>query len=168
MKLHSNERNENIANRLREVYLNGCWIANTNYRDVLFNLNWKEATQKVGPLNTIADLTCHIAYYLEGILAALETGTLQIHDAHSFNHPPILSEGDWEKVVANFIALAEQFVEKIAQMEDNILDEPFVDEKYGTYQRNFEGVIEHSYYHLGQIVLLKKLIEERKTKNLSH
>jgi len=30
-------------------------------------------------------------------------------------------------------------------MEDSIFDQPFVDEKYGTYLRNIEGVIEHSY-----------------------
>lgn len=45
-------------------------------------------------------------------------------------------------------------------MPDQKLEEVFVEEKYGTYLRNIEGVIEHSYYHLGQISLIKKLIEE--------
>lgn len=39
------------------------------------------------------------------------------------------------------------------------LKEAFVEEKYGTYQRNLEGMIEHSYYHLGQIVLIKELLK---------
>jgi len=43
-------------------------------------------------------------------------------------------------------------------MPDKKLNEIFVNEKYGTYLRNIEAVIEHSYYHLGQIVLIKKLI----------
>ena len=43
-------------------------------------------------------------------------------------------------------------------MPDTKLEEPFVDEKYGTYLRNIEAVIEHSYYHLGQISLIRKLI----------
>jgi hypothetical protein len=43
-------------------------------------------------------------------------------------------------------------------MSQNQLDEVFVDKKYGTYLRNIEAVIEHSYYHLGQIVLIKKMI----------
>jgi hypothetical protein len=34
----------------------------------------------------------------------------------------------------------------------------FVDEKYGTYLRNIEAMIEHSYYHLGQIVLIRKIL----------
>jgi hypothetical protein len=31
-----------------------------------------------------------------------------------------------------------------------------VEEKYGSVLRNIMGVIEHTHYHLGQIVLLKK------------
>ena len=43
-------------------------------------------------------------------------------------------------------------------MPNDKLEEIFVDEKYGTYRRNIEGIIEHSYYHLGQISLIKKMI----------
>lgn len=50
------------------------------------------------------------------------------------------------------------FADEVAQIPDEKLDEIFVNEKYGTYLRNIEGVIEHSYYHFGQIVLIKKLI----------
>jgi len=47
-------------------------------------------------------------------------------------------------------------------MSNEKLDEAFVDVKYGSYQRNIEGVIEHSYYHLGQISLVRKMISEEK------
>jgi len=33
-----------------------------------------------------------------------------------------------------------------------------VEEKYGNYQRNIDGMIEHSYYHLAQIVVIKKIL----------
>jgi len=42
-------------------------------------------------------------------------------------------------------------------MEEAKLDAVFFDAKYGTYQRNLEGVIEHNYYHLGQISFIKKM-----------
>ncbi len=41
---------------------------------------------------------------------------------------------------------------------DETLDMHFLDEKYGTYIRNTEGVIEHTYYHIGQVSLLRKMI----------
>jgi DinB family protein len=153
-------RNEFIANRLREVLLNGRWIANTNYKEQLLSLSWRQATQKIGDLNTIAALTYHINYYLAGLLNVFNCGILEIKDKFSFDLPAIKSEKDWEKLVNEFLTNSEKFVNEVEQMPDGKLDETFVDEKYGTYLRNIEGVIEHSYYHLGQISLLKKLTSE--------
>ena len=151
-------RNITLANRLREVLLNGSWIANTNYKEQIQRINWQQATQKVGDLNTIAALTYHINYYLSGLLSAFENGKLEISDQYSFDLPPIKSATDWDKLVMDFLSNAEKFAAKVEQLEDSIFDQPFIDEKYGTYLRNIEGVIEHCYYHLGQISLVRKMI----------
>ena len=147
-----------IANRLREVLLNGHWIANTNYKEQLSNVSWEQATQKVQSLNTIAALTFHINYYLEGLLQVFNGGRLEISDKYSFDLPPIRSEADWNKLVNGLLSNAESFANQVENFSDDMLDMPFVDEKYGTYLRNIEGVIEHCYYHLGQISLIKKMI----------
>lgn len=151
-------RSVQIANRLREVFLNGRWIANTNYKEQLQNVNWQQATQQVENLNTIAALTFHINYYLAGILSAFETGKLEISDKFSFDLPPIHSENDWNDLVIDFLNNAEKLANKVERMNDDDLDQIFIDEKYGTVLRNIEGVVEHSYYHLGQISLIKKNI----------
>jgi hypothetical protein len=154
------ERNLILANRIREVLLNGHWIANTNYKEQLLSVNWIQAIHNIGTLNTIAALTFHVNYYLAGLLKAFESGKLEISDKFSFDLPPILSADDWNTLVSGFLVNAEKFAGKIEQMDDKILDQPFIDEKYGTYLRNVEGVIEHSYYHLGQMVILKKMVLE--------
>lgn len=152
------KRNILIAGRLREVFLDGHWIANTNYQEQLLSTNWQEAIQKLGNLNTIAALTYHINYYLAGLLKAMENGKLEISDKYSFDIPKIQSEDDWKELVADFLNNTESFASYVEKMDDNIFDMPFVDEKYGNYLRNIEGVIEHSYYHLGQISLIRKMI----------
>ena len=152
------ERNNFVANRLREVLLNGHWIANTNYKEQLLSISREQATQKIGSLNTIAVITFHINYYLTGLLHVFNGGRLEISDKYSFDCPPIQSETEWKSLVNEFLIHSEKFADAVAQMQDEKFDEIFVDEKYGTYLRNIEGVIEHSYYHLGQISLLKKLI----------
>ncbi|MFN0257780.1 DUF1572 domain-containing protein [Pedobacter ureilyticus] len=152
-------RNITIANRLREVYLNGRWIANTNYKEQMQLVNWQQATHEIGNLNTIAALIYHINYYLSGILNAFETGRLQINDKYSFDIPQINSEIGWTKLVTDFLDNAEKFANKVEEMDDDLFDKFFFDEKYGTFIRNIEGVLEHSYYHLGQISLIRKLIE---------
>jgi hypothetical protein len=153
-------RNTTLASRLREVLLDGHWIANTNYKEQLESINWKMAIQKVDNLNTIAALTFHINYYMEGLLSVFNGGNLEISDKFSFDLPEIKTEQDWLQLVSTFMHNAETFASKVAQMEDAIFDQPFVDEKYGSYLRNIEGVIEHSYYHLGQVSLIRKMITQ--------
>ena len=153
------KRNEQLANRLREVLLSGHWIANTNYKAQIESVTWEQATQKIETLNTIAALTFHVNYYLAGLLKVFRGGKLEIRDKYSFDLPPITSAADWEKLVADFLFNAEAFVGEVEKMPDAVLDASFVNEKYGTYLRNIEGVIEHSYYHLGQISLLNKLTQ---------
>lgn len=152
-------RSKDLANRLSEVLLNGRWIANTNIKEQIESVTWQQAIQKVEALNTIAALTFHINYYLGGLINVFHGGELEIRDKFSFDLPPIQSETDWGNLMNDFIANAKEFIECIEKMPDSKFDEPFVDEKYGTYQRNIEGIIEHSYYHLGQISLLKKMVK---------
>jgi hypothetical protein len=95
----------------------------------------------------------------------LEGGPLDAHDKYSFDHPPIESQQDWEKLLNRTWADAEKLAHLIEQMPETKLLEVFSDKKYGTYYRNIHGVIEHMHYHLGQIVLIKKLLlqaEEKK------
>ena len=72
--------------------------------------------------------------------------------------PKITSENEWNNLKLRFIANAILFCQKVESMDEKILDDDFVEKKYGSYLRNIEAVIEHSYYHLGQIVLIKKII----------
>jgi hypothetical protein len=76
-------RNVAIANRLREVLLNGKWIANTNFKEQIESVSWQQAIQKIDNLNTIALLTFHINYYLKGILNVFNGGELSIRDKYS-------------------------------------------------------------------------------------
>ena len=154
-------RRKELANRLTEVLLNGHWIANTNYKSQIENLTWEQATHKIETLNTIAALTFHVNYYLAGIINVFRGGELEIRDKYSFDIPPIESESDWLRLKDEFITNSEIFINGVLNLPDIKLDEAFVEEKYGTYLRNIEGVIEHSYYHLGQISLIRKMITEK-------
>lgn len=149
-----------IAARLREVLLQGRWIANTNYSEQLLAVSFEQALYQVGRLNTIAALTFHINYYLKGLLHAFVTGQLTIRDRFSYALPALQTQEDWQQLVTDFLENAAAFADAIEQMEDAQLEKPFVKAQYGTYLRNIEGVIEHCYYHLGQIVLIRKMISE--------
>jgi hypothetical protein len=155
------EMNKDLANRLREVLLNGKWIANTNFKEQITSISWEQAIEKIENLNTIALLTYHVNYYLKGLLQVFEGGNLEIKDKYSFDMPEIVVEADWLNLVNEFISNAERFINCVEKMDDNLLLQPFVKEEYGSYLRNIEAQIEHSYYHLGQVSLIKKMIMQR-------
>ena len=147
-----------LAKRFREVLLDGKWIANTNFKDQLSDVTWHQANTKIADLNTIAMLTFHIDYYIAGILNVFEGGELEIKDQFSFDFPPIEHQEQWEELLTKLWNDSEKFAKLLEQMTDSKMDEVFVDEKYGTHLRNIDGMIEHAYYHLGQIALIKKMI----------
>lgn len=150
---------QQIAGQFREVYLHGTWVA-TNLKTELSSVSFEQAQQRIGQLNTIAMLAYHIHYYVAGVLQVLEGGTLDIRDKYSFDLPVSLqTQSDWEAMLAKMWVEGERFASLLEQLSDEQLAQPFVEAKYGTYYRNMQVMVEHTYYHLGQLVLIKKLLQ---------
>lgn len=146
-----------IANHIREVFFGGNWTS-SNLKDNLANVTWQQATTQVHSFNTIGALSYHINYFVSAALQVLQGDPLSAHDKYSFDHPPILSQKDWEKLLDKSRTDAENLANLTEQLPENKLWETFADEKYGNYYRNIHGIIEHTHYHLGQIVLIKKIL----------
>lgn len=154
----THQLSKQIAGRIREVFLNGKWIANTNYREQISDLDWQTAVKSTMNLNSVAKLSFHINYYLEGLIKVFNGGPLEISDKYSFDLPGIPSQDAWEELVKRFMSNAEIFASQVENLSDDTLENAFVKPQYGTVYRNIEAVLEHAYYHLGQLVLIKKLI----------
>lgn len=150
---------QQIAKHIREVHVGGNWTY-SNLKDVLADVSWKDATTHVYSCNTIATLVYHIHYFIHVTLPVLQGGVLDGNDKLSFNHPPITSQEEWEQFLQMVWNEAESFAHLIEQLPDSILNEYLADPKYGNYFRNLHGIIEHSHYHLGQIVIIKKVIQQ--------
>ena len=153
------ELNNYLANRLKEIFTEGKWVVGTNFKEQIIDLDWNQAIQKIDDFNTIADLTFHIDYYIAGVAKVLEGGSLDIKDKFSFDAPPIDSEQDWKDLVNKFCSDSEKFIRLVENMSDEKIMSDFVDKRYGSYFRNIDAVIEHTFYHLGQIILIKKRIK---------
>lgn len=150
---------QHIAKHFRDVHFGGNWTV-SNLKQNLSDVTWQQAVTKVESFNTIATLTYHIHYFVNVVLKVLQGGTLQGNDKYSFDHPPITSQEDWESFLQKVWSDAEQFAELLEKLPEQKLWEHLGDEKYGTYYRNIHGIIEHTHYHLGQIVLIKKLLSK--------
>lgn len=148
-----------IAKHLREVIFGGNWTT-SSLNDHLKDVTIQEATTRVHEINSIASLIFHIDYYFDAVLKVLQGGPLQAHDKFSFAMPAIHTTSDWKKLLDKIWTDAENLADLIESFPDNRLGENFTDPKYGSYYRNFHGIIEHAHYHLGQIVIAKKIIRQ--------
>ena len=148
-----------IAEHFREFYRgrNWTWVW---FEEVIKDVTWEEANQQVESFNTIAVLVYHMHYYVRLQSHVLNGGSMGGYDKDPFNAPPVGSAADWEAVLANVYAEGEAFALMIEKFSDERLEEIFLEKRYGSVYRNLHGNIEHMHYHLGQIVLLKKMIRE--------
>jgi hypothetical protein len=149
-----------IAKLAKDSYYGENWT-DVSLQQTLAGVTWKQATTSIYDLNTIAALVYHINYFVTAVSKVLAGGPLDASDTLSFDHLPIQSEEDWLALVQGVSQDIEQFAGLIAALPDSALDKVFVEEKYGNYYRNLHGVIEHLYYHMGQIVLLKKILSQK-------
>jgi len=151
-------KSKELAKRFREVTLDGKLIAFTNIKEQLSDLTMQQATTKIYSLNSLAALTFHLNYYIHGVLQVFEGGELTIRDKFSFDMNPIESEEDWVRSRDQLFNNAEKFAKHIDVMTDAQLDSGFVKVEYGSYQKNIDSMIEHCYYHFGQMVIIKKMV----------
>lgn len=148
---------QQLAKHFREVYFGGNWTASSLSEHVK-GLTWQHATTQVYSFNTIAALVFHSGYYVAAVLKVLRGAPLDASDKFSFDLPPINSNETWEALLNKTLLDAGEFARMVEELPNEKLWDVFWDEKYGNYYRNIQGVIEHTHYHLGQIVLLKKMI----------
>lgn len=81
-----------------------------------------------------------------------------MHDSESFTFPPIQSEQQWEPCKELLWNHAQAFETCISNLTIEEFEAPFAQAEYGSTYHNLYAMLHHIYYHLGQIVFIKKLL----------
>ncbi len=149
-----------LSDHFQDIYFGKNWTA-TNCKDTLAGLSLEHALARVEGLNTIASLVHHINYYVALQLRVLQGGPLEGSDKLSFTHPEFKTQEEWDNYLKGIFEQAIVFSEVLASFPPENLEDAFGGSKYGSYYKNIKGMIEHVYYHFGQIVILKKILEQK-------
>lgn len=150
---------QRLAKNLRSSHFGENWIG-SNLQKSVADLSLAEATTSVRGRNSIALLLFHINYYVSGILDVMRGGPLVIRDKYSFDMPPLETEEDWQKLQEKCWADAEAFAQEMEKMSDEKLWSDMADPKYGSWHQNLIMMLEHIYYHVGQVAMLKQQIRQ--------
>ena len=150
---------ERISQHVEGIFFGGNWTS-VNYSGQLEDITVEEALEQVGPLNTVAVLTFHVAYFVRELVKMIKGGPLEAKDKLSFEIPPIYTQQDWDKVRDGLFTDAHELIAAIKEMPADRLSQFLGDEKYGDFYYNIHGIIEHAHYHLGQIAIIRKIIRK--------
>ena len=148
---------ELISQHLQEVYEGDNWTG-VSIHDTIKDVTWQQAQQQTAASkNTVAALLHHLYYWNGVMMQRLNGANPSIPEANGFDVPEFNNENDWkeliEKTHQSFIQLAHEI--------NNFPEEKLFEISpagRSSYYKNFQGIVEHAHYHLGQIVIVKKLV----------
>jgi hypothetical protein len=149
-----------LARHWRSVFTGGNWTS-VNLRDTLQDVNLGEAREKLPSLNSIAALTYHLDYYTEGVLEVFRGKPLTIRDKFAWEVPELSEEADWQRLREALLTNGEALGQAIKSFAAARWSDDFTDTKYGSYISNVMGLTEHAHYHLGQMVVIKRIVAVR-------
>lgn len=149
---------QQIAQHLFDVHEGDNWT-DVNLKNTLADVTWQQAEKiTAASKNSIAALLHHIGFYTNVIQQRLEGIDARIDEKNGFDHLAITSEEDWKDLIEECFRASTDLVTYLQNYPDDKLFVPVLEGKSTAY-KSLHGLIEHTHYHLGQIVLIKHLVQ---------
>jgi hypothetical protein len=150
----------NEINRILKLFADlqhgECWIG-VNFRTALHGVNAEKAGHSVSyNANNIWQLVSHIIYWRTTVVNRL-TGSLNPPPFQDFLLPGELNEENWKQTMHDFESAYHLLRIAIRGLKEDNLDHPSPIEGQTHYQL-IMGCLQHDAYHLGQLMLLKKMV----------
>lgn len=149
-----------IADNILQVYEGNNWTE-VSMAGTINDVTVKEAmVQTHASRNSIAAIVHHLQFWNDIIIQRLQGLSPEIPAANGFDLGVLASEDEWQQLIEkthqSFIALADT----VKHFPEDQLADRTADGK-STYHKIMQGIVEHAYYHLGQIVILKHIVKEQ-------
>ena len=147
-----------IAQHLIDVHEGNNWTE-VSLAGILNDITLEEAiTLTSASPNTIASLLHHITFWNRVMVQRIQGNTVTIDEHNGFTLPPLQTEDAWLKLQVDNNISSHELAVAIVNFDDAKLEQPLVSGGSSAY-KNLQGAVEHVHYHLGQMVILKKLVK---------
>jgi uncharacterized damage-inducible protein DinB len=150
---------ERIRVLVKALYNGHPWL-DVNMVDNLSKLTWQQAGRKLHPrLNTIWEIVDHMVGWRMNVLQRVQGAVIQTPANNYFAPVTKQSKADWTATLERFQVSQDAWIDFLERSDDDILEKTYPVNQMSFYEQ-IQGIIQHDAYHLGQIVLLVKLLEE--------
>ena len=145
-----------IAQHLLAVHTGNNWTE-VDLSGILEDVTAEEAlTVTAASPNTIASLLHHITYWNRLMIRRIKGVETAIPASNGYDIPANMN---WLDLKDDNIASAHELAAAIREFDASKLVQPILP-GYSTAYKNLQGTVEHVHYHLGQIVIIKKLLRQ--------
>lgn len=144
--------------QLFEKGYNGTPWIDVNLVDVLEEITPEQAIRKLYPnANSIWEITNHIISWRENVLQRVQ-GVEMNTPSHNYFVPLQKGALNWQQTLKKLEASQNEWISFLKRLKETELE--LIYKPNGmTYYEHIHGILQHDVYHLGQIVMLTKLIE---------
>jgi uncharacterized damage-inducible protein DinB len=149
-----NNEVHSLIRRLEELYNGKNWVA-VGAEPVLDDIEPGSALEhKVSGRHSALEVLQHINAWRTFLLRKLQGETdFDLTPETDWISNKKLSPELWQDTVLEFKSLHIRIIEELQQLDDSALDQMVGKRRYDL-RRLINGIIQHDYYHFGQIVLL--------------
>ena len=146
-----------IADQLHYAYAGPAWHGD-HITKVLDGISVEQLSNKLENSHSIAQIIEHMIAWRIFAIKNLngEAYHIEVDGPVNFPKPEIIDEAYWVDLKARLAANQEELLSLIRKTPEDKLQETIIGRKY-SYYILLHGIIQHDLYHLGQIVLLKRV-----------
>jgi uncharacterized damage-inducible protein DinB len=148
---------DRIAKLFSDLYNGNPWMG-VSIIPTLQKVSAKHAAKKIFPgWNSIWQIVIHLISWRENVLLRVQANEIITPNNNYFVTVEDTSEAAWQQVLERLNNSQQQWIAFLKNFDEAEFDKIYLPNKM-TYYEHIHGILQHDAYHLGQIVLLSKLM----------
>lgn len=153
----------NIIRQLNEIQEGSLWF-DQSIKDKIDNLSETEAlTRPIPSIHSVAEHVSHMLEWRKECMLRLNgQQTDLMNSPDDWKDNTVLRAFGWNKLKEALYNSRTELIDQVASQEDDYLENKFLNNEYN-FHYLIEGIIQHDLYHLGQIGITIKLLNQKKT-----
>lgn len=148
---------DRILKSFEDLFSGDPWL-DVNLMDTIDGIPARQASRRIAPgRNTIREILHHVVQWRMTVLQRIQGEEVSSPD-HNYLLPiEDSSEAGWEETIDQLKRSQEKWTYFLRTWDQKEFDTVYPGNKM-TYYEHVQGILQHDSYHLGQVVLLSKLV----------
>ena len=152
------KESQRIIKLFEKGYDGSPWI-DVNLVDTLHSISAEQALKKITPAsNSIWEITNHIISWRNNVLQRVKGKELKTPPHNYFTPVKKGTQTDWELTLQQLDATQNDWIQFLKTIQEETFEEIYLPNQM-TYYEHIQGILQHDVYHLGQIVMLTRLLK---------